>query len=357
MKKIKFKIKRLDRFAQGVSPGEKVLFVKRALPEEEGEAFIYRKAKGVLFGRIEKLEKESSRRITPECIHYEKCNGCDYLHVEYEKEVDYKFENFKFELKDILEESSEIGKLYGERFYYRNRIQLHYDKRLKKLGFINPINQEITEVSRCLIASLNISKKLNELYHNQNWLNLVEKESEKGHFELYEKEGQVFVSLNERYAFEGFSQVNTELNEKLKEYIARVFQAEERNIKTVLDLFGGNGNLSESFSKNDKRYILDFFQQEKNHPYYNIDLDKEFIDLKLKKTDFMIIDPPRRGFLEIEKWVNFYHPRHILYVSCDISTLKRDLKKLEGYKPQQALMIDFFPGTYHYESLVLLSKI
>jgi len=51
-------------------------------------------------------------------------------------------------------------------------------------------------------------------------------------------------------------------------------------------------------------------------------------------------------------------PVRILYVSCDPSTLARDLAELrkKGYEVAASRAIDMFPQTYHIESVTLLLK-
>jgi 23S rRNA (uracil1939-C5)-methyltransferase len=51
-------------------------------------------------------------------------------------------------------------------------------------------------------------------------------------------------------------------------------------------------------------------------------------------------------------------PRRIQYVSCSPPTLARDLGLLvsQGYSLESVEMFDFFPHTYHLESLVRLVR-
>jgi 23S rRNA (uracil1939-C5)-methyltransferase len=50
-------------------------------------------------------------------------------------------------------------------------------------------------------------------------------------------------------------------------------------------------------------------------------------------------------------------PEQIIYISCNPSTLARDLERLEGYKIQDIRVIDMFPQTQHIETAVHLKKI
>jgi len=74
-------------------------------------------------------------------------------------------------------------------------------------------------------------------------------------------------------------------------------------------------------------------------------------------ADVVVVDPPRQG-LEgaVLDGVAGLQPRRIVYVSCDPSTLARDLKAFarHGYTITQVRPFDLFPQTYHIESVSLL---
>ena len=56
----------------------------------------------------------------------------------------------------------------------------------------------------------------------------------------------------------------------------------------------------------------------------------------------------------------FLNPKKIVYVSCNPSTLARDLKlitKDNVYKVEKVCPVDMFPQTYHIETVVLLKKV
>ncbi|MBO3283283.1 23S rRNA (uracil(1939)-C(5))-methyltransferase RlmD [Paenibacillus sp. FSL M8-0228] len=76
-------------------------------------------------------------------------------------------------------------------------------------------------------------------------------------------------------------------------------------------------------------------------------------------ADVIVVDPPRKGcdprlldtILEMK-------PERVVYVSCNPSTLARDLKILEdgGYKTVEVQPVDMFPHTVHVESVALLVR-
>ena len=78
----------------------------------------------------------------------------------------------------------------------------------------------------------------------------------------------------------------------------------------------------------------------------------------VNKVDLVIIDPPRTGAKQIIKPLLEISPAKIIYVSCNPTTLARDIKQLlgGGYVLSKVKAFDMFPQTYHLESLVLLEK-
>ena len=56
--------------------------------------------------------------------------------------------------------------------------------------------------------------------------------------------------------------------------------------------------------------------------------------------------------------IYYINAKKIVYVSCDPSTLGRDLKVLEenGYKTLEVQPVDMFPNTAHIENVALLIK-
>ena len=76
-------------------------------------------------------------------------------------------------------------------------------------------------------------------------------------------------------------------------------------------------------------------------------------------ADVIVVDPPRKGCDEkcLETIVKM-SPKRVVYVSCNSSTLARDVKYLEerGYRTERVRCVDMFPHSGHVETVVLLSK-
>jgi len=80
---------------------------------------------------------------------------------------------------------------------------------------------------------------------------------------------------------------------------------------------------------------------------------------ELPEVDLVIVDPPRSGLEEkLLRSLIARGPEGFIYVSCEPSTLARDLAILvaEGYTVESVEMFDFFPQTYHVESLAFLRR-
>lgn len=78
-----------------------------------------------------------------------------------------------------------------------------------------------------------------------------------------------------------------------------------------------------------------------------------------EKIDVVFTDPPRTGcdkrFLEALAKLS---PKRVVYISCGIETLERDLKILEkyGYRAEKIQPVDMFPHTKHIEIIVKLVR-
>jgi 23S rRNA (uracil1939-C5)-methyltransferase len=73
-------------------------------------------------------------------------------------------------------------------------------------------------------------------------------------------------------------------------------------------------------------------------------------------TGTLILDPPRCGAKDVMKFLSAAKLSRIIYVSCNLSTLARDLKMLcaQGFSLKQLFVIDMFPQTHHIELVALL---
>ncbi len=68
----------------------------------------------------------------------------------------------------------------------------------------------------------------------------------------------------------------------------------------------------------------------------------------------VILDPPRTGAAQLMEPIVRLRPARVVYVSCDVATLARDLRMLLGarYRIDRVRAFDFFPNTHHVEIAV-----
>jgi 23S rRNA (uracil1939-C5)-methyltransferase len=77
------------------------------------------------------------------------------------------------------------------------------------------------------------------------------------------------------------------------------------------------------------------------------------------RPDAIVLDPPRAGLgPEVTQLLNAIHAPEMVYVSCDPTTLTRDLKALtaERYRIEAITLVDMFPQTFHMETVVHLRR-
>lgn len=169
-----------------------------------------------------------------------------------------------------------------------------------------------------------------------------------------------------------FQQVNVNHNRMVRSLVRELVEgyAPER----VLDLFCGSGNLSLDLCR-EGRYVegVEFsataiatarenvrINQLTGVVYIAGDTEKHLWKCAKKgeKFDVVIADPPREGMYKALIPIQKIAPRAIIYVSCDPATLARDVGALirGGYRLRFLRAFDFFPNTWHVESIAVLER-
>ncbi|AGW42048.1 methyltransferase [Leifsonia xyli subsp. cynodontis DSM 46306] len=74
--------------------------------------------------------------------------------------------------------------------------------------------------------------------------------------------------------------------------------------------------------------------------------------------ELAIVNPPRRGIgTELADWLNGSGTERIVYSSCNLVSLARDLARMPGYRIRTGRALDMFPQTAHLEVAVLLERV
>ena len=167
-----------------------------------------------------------------------------------------------------------------------------------------------------------------------------------------------------------FFQTNTPMAERLYESVKSF--ASLTGKETILDLYSGIGTVSIFLASQATRIIgvdisnAAIADAKRNCKLNGID-NCEFLcgDVKMFlsqfniQPDLLITDPPRVGMQRgvIDQILKLL-PGRIIYISCNPSTLARDIALLkEVYKLEEVQPIDLFPNTYHIESVARLERI
>lgn len=146
--------------------------------------------------------------------------------------------------------------------------------------------------------------------------------------------------------------------------------------ETVFDAYCGTGTITLFLSQKAKKvYGVEIIPQaienaNINAKENNVDNVEFFVgeseviipDLINKgvKADVVVVDPPRKGCdVKLLNAITNINAERIVYVSCDPSTLARDLAILEknGYKTIEVQPVDMFPQTTHIENVAMIVKL
>lgn len=147
---------------------------------------------------------------------------------------------------------------------------------------------------------------------------------------------------------------------------------EKRPDKIVYDLYSGTGTIAQLMAPVAKKVIgVEIVEEAVEAARKNAELNGlhnckfiagdvlKVLDGIEEKPDIIILDPPRDGIhpKALEKIIR-YDVGHILYISCKLTSLVRDLEVFlaRGYEVQRAVAVDMFPWTSGVETVALLSK-
>ncbi|MCP4648497.1 MAG: class I SAM-dependent RNA methyltransferase [PVC group bacterium] len=377
MKTYKTKIYDLSFGGAGVGKVDgKVCFVRGALPEEEVVFNVEKETSSYIKGLVIELLNTSSDRIEPKCKYYNVCGGCQYQHLTYEKEIFYK----KLQVEDLVRRFGGINDFKTEiiaskdPYEYRSSITLH--KADKGYGFCRYNSNEIIGIDQCSIASKSINKLLPIAGEGAQKDRLTLKEDCSGRVWRSDRKEDKFFT--DTYADKDmvfspriFSQCNRYIALKIAEELKGWIQ-ETDNDSAFFDMYCGAGFFSfllpDFVLKVGMDYegiAIDCAKKTlknvgfKNHRFYKGDVDRLFksvFNRNKKAKNILLLDPPRKGLsknlIKILTAMNdidaFY------YVSCDPSTLARDIKLLcsgSCWQLERFKVFDMFPRTYHVECL------
>ena len=399
---MKVRIEKLDHFGRGITFIDgKICFVEHALPNEIVELEIIKETKKYILGKaIDYLETSPDREIE-KCKYFNICGGCNLEHYNYLKENEFK----QAKVQELINKFAKIDIkvndiIYDEEKNYRNKLTLHGKD--KKLGLYKKETNELIEISNCNLVDKRINDIISILQEiakesnieeviirvsNDSKKLMIKIKGEVSNIEklksididvlivndkVYTNSNQIITEIGSKKYYvsvESFFQVNKTLTTKLYNEVKKI--VEEVKPNKVLDLYCGTGTIGIYVAEHTNEVIgVDYSSSNINDANKNKELNNSnnitFINDKVENVidsfesniDLVIVDPPRAGLdpktIEHLKRIN---PTTIIYVSCDPSTLARDLKELStDYNIKYVQPFNMFPRTYHVENVVKLEK-
>lgn len=377
----------------------KKIFVRGTISGERVQAEISVEEKRYVEAKLLNIIEASPERVEPPCPVYGECGGCDYQHMSIAEERKAKREFVESTLlKQGKLEAKEGVKLIGEdlpEYGYRSRISLHLSE-AGELGFYRNGTGDVVPITSCPISRPLISDAIEtigrfteEIAPSFSKVTLEEVFGEcvvvfsarpgipAKHIPagLYSAFSTIIIKKHKKErvlkASEGlqnvpfghFSQVN-ELGNSL--LIDTVVDAVKKG--PVTDLYGGAGNFSIPIAK--KGFKVTSVDLDPSLTNYGGQLAKQnelsvnFVTSSCEKflkthalAKTIVLDPPRSGAKVIARSLDPAKQTTVVYVSCSVPTLCRDLKALcdKGYTLEKVLVVDMFSQTHHVETVSILS--
>lgn len=178
-----------------------------------------------------------------------------------------------------------------------------------------------------------------------------------------------------RFAFHptDFTQVNGTINRALVPRAVDLLEVQPGD--RVLDLFCGLGNFTLPLARRAAAVVgiegsADMVARAEenatanaidNARFFAADLSQPTMPVVLADQTFarVLLDPPRSGAAEVIEWLPALGAQRLVYISCNPSTLARDVGLLvaQGYVLRQTGVMDMFPHTAHVESIAVLDRI
>jgi 23S rRNA (uracil1939-C5)-methyltransferase len=408
------------------------VFVPYVIPGEEIRAEVTARKKKLVWAKPLEILRADADRVKPVCPHFGVCGGCHYQQMGYDRQLKLKIEILRETLARMggVQWTGEITPHTAEPLHYRNRAQWAVSNaNPRALGYYLPESNAIVPIDHCYVLSpqladtfarlqeltrsgalppevleieafadstdskiaLNVAFKefrnpvaeLTKLFHGAVPAldSLLLLDQKKNRFELsgpgyliQEAGGYKF-----RVSHLSFFQVNRFLAEDLLKTVIG-----ETKGDLALDLYAGVGFFTLPLTKNFQRVVsVDANLSATRNLRENADTantaivsqhvqTEEYLKTATEAPDLVVLDPPRAGLGQnsAQKLADL-GPKEIAYLSCDPSTLARDLAILlqtarkpadspataKRYEVVSMDFFDLFPQTYHIETLVRLRRI
>ena len=393
--------------AMGRLPDGKAVFVPFGLPDETVRLEVTSEKRGFARAKLLEVLQPSPLRIQAECPHFSVCGGCHYQHLSYPDQLVAK-------KQIVLDQLERIAKINHPPLQdviaspliknYRNTVQFHVDGQ-GKLGYLKAGSSQVEAIRECLLPEVELMELWQRLEFepgsgiervelrqasNNDLMLILESEDFR---QLPEMEvdfplsvthlspagtivlaGDDFIvmEMNDRLfkvSAGSFFQVNRLQAEAMVNHVLNLIPA--KKMQHIVDVYCGVGLFS-AFLADRAEQLTCIESSETACEDFAVNLDEfEHVSLYMGaaeevlpqlniQADVILVDPPRAGIEpQAMDSILAMQPQMLIYVSCDLATLARDLRKLldGGYELVDVTPFDMFPQTYHVETVALLKSL
>ena len=150
---IELNINSLGVNGEGIARHEDVvIFVPNALPGEIVSAKIVETKKNFARAKVVDILKLSKQRKEPPCPFYGECGGCDLQHLCYEKQLEFKRNLVRGNLRKIAKTEAQVSECVASEseYYYRNKVSFPISE--KGIGMFEENSNNIVSIKNCFIV-------------------------------------------------------------------------------------------------------------------------------------------------------------------------------------------------------------
>lgn len=368
-------------------------FVRFAAPGELVQITVDKDEPRFLEGSIQRIIESSPQRAEPPCQHFAICGGCDLQHMEINAQRELKRRMVESTLLRQGGLSPKNGVLLSAvalpHLSYRRRATLHLSK-AGELGFYKAGSGIVVPIEHCHTVTPALNRAIGcvrtvtdtlkihcaQVVLEEHAANVVSvllvprvgseqllsiPDPLKDEFPNSRIKGRGEASED---ALGHFSQVNATGNAELIRLVLKYVTH-----SCVTDLYAGSGNFSLPLARAgktveavelDAALVAAGIRQVREQHLSMVSFTNASCESYLKRHSLhrsVVLDPPRSGAREVVKRVDPSQTQELVYVSCNLPSLVRDLKILSerGYELQETVLVDMFPQTHHVETVSLVT--